>query len=101
MNNGISFKFNFETEDAAAAFDLMPLITEKMRGLARLNHGPVFKSVEINLMKPGPAKKTVCLTIHTHDSVIREEAREQDWREALAAVFKHVEASHEHPMKMD
>jgi hypothetical protein len=101
MNNGISFKFNFETDVASSAFDLMPLITEKIKSLRTLSHGPAFKSVEINLMQPGPGKKTVCLTIHTHDSVLREEAREQDWVEAINTVFAHVEASHEHPMKLD
>lgn len=98
MNNGISFRFNFETDSVNDAHDMMPLVLRRVRTLQENNHG--FRTIELNLLKPGQEKKTACLTIHSHDSVIREESREEDWSHAIETVFNHVEASIEHAVKM-
>jgi hypothetical protein len=98
MNNGLSFRFNFETDNQSVAHSLMPLVLARIQSLQEAHHG--FKAVELSLHKPGNDKKTACLTIHSHDSVIREESRDEDWAHAIETVFNHVEASIEHTIKM-
>src|SRR4051812_41899791 len=99
MNNGITFKFNFETDNAAAIYELMPRVLEKMKALHQSN--PSYKSVELSLMKAGNDKATACLTIHAHDSVIREESREEHWDHAIDLVFSQAQASHEHAIRLE
>ena len=99
MNNNICFKFNFETDNVMAAHELLPRVLEKIKSLHQLNAG--YKSIELSLLKPGFEKKTACLTIHAHDSVIREESREAQWEHAIDMVFNQVNASHEHTIKLD
>jgi hypothetical protein len=101
MSNAISFKFNFETDKATIAHELLPRVIERLRRLQEISQGPAFLSVELSLLKPGQDKKSACLTIHTHDSVIREEARDQEWEKAVEAVFANAEASYEHSIKLD
>lgn len=98
MNNGLSFRFNFETDNHAIAHTLMPLVLGRVKALQDAHHG--FKAIELSLAKPGNDKKTACLTIHSHDSVIREEARDEDWEHAIQTVFNHVEASIDQTVKM-
>jgi len=99
MNNGISFRFNFETDNYDMAHEVMPKILERVKALQQLNTG--YRSVELSLLKPGQDKKTACLTIHTHDSVIREESRENDWEHAIDMVFSHIESTSQHTIKID
>ncbi|HTE23371.1 hypothetical protein [Flavitalea sp.] len=99
MNNGISFKFNFETDNFNIARDLLPKVLDKIKSLQQFNAG--YKSIELSLLKPGQDKKTACLTIHAHDSVIREESREDQWEHAIEMVFNQVEATHHHAIKLD
>lgn len=98
MSNGISFKFNFETDDIGLAHDLMPLVMDKLKLLQQYNAG--YRSIELSLLKPGQDKKTACLTIHAHDSVIREESRENNWDHAIEMVFNQVEATHRQTIKL-
>jgi hypothetical protein len=98
MNNGISFRFNFETDDIGLAHEMMPLVLGRLRTLQELNTS--YKTIELSLHKPGNQKKTACLTIHTHDSVIREESRDEEWSHAIETVFNHVEATNDHTVKM-
>jgi ribosome-associated translation inhibitor RaiA len=98
MNNGISFKFNFETDDFSIPHDLLPRVFERIKALQQFNPG--YKSFELSLSKPGHEMKTACLTIHGHDSVIREESREDHWEHAIDMVFNQVEASHQNAIKL-
>ena len=98
MNNGITFKFNFETDNPEIAHDLMPRVLEKIRTLQQ--HNAPYKSIELSLLKPGNDKKTACLTIHSHDSVVREESREEHWDHAIDLVFSQAQASQEHSIKL-
>ncbi|MHA4845942.1 hypothetical protein ACX0G7_17330 [Flavitalea antarctica] len=99
MNSGISFKFNFETDDFSTAHELLPRVLDRIKTLQQFNAG--YKSVELSLLKPGQGKKTACLTIHAHDSVIREESREEAWEHAIDMVFNQVEATHDNAIKLD
>jgi hypothetical protein len=99
MNNGISFKFNFETDSFSTAHDLLPRVFDRIKALQQFNSG--YKSIELSLLKPGQGKKTACLTIHAHDSVIREESQEDGWDHAIDMVFNQVEATHENAIKLD
>jgi hypothetical protein len=99
MHNGLSFKFHFETTSYEVAHSLMPVIFEKVKQLQQANPG--FGAVELSLFKPGNDRKTVILTVHTADSVIREESSEHDWEHALEIVFRHIEESSQHSIKLD
>ena len=99
MNNSICFKFNFETDDYMVAHDLLPQVLEKIKALQQANAG--YKTIELSLLKPGHEKKTACLTLHGHDSVIREESREDRWEHAIDMVFNQVHASHTYTMKLE
>jgi hypothetical protein len=98
MNNGITFKFNFETDNPAVIHELMPGVMEKIKALHQ--NDASYKSIELSLLKPGHDKATACLTIHTHDSVTREESREEHWEHAIELVFSQAHASHEHSIKL-
>jgi ribosome-associated translation inhibitor RaiA len=99
MNNGISFKFNFETDNYDIAHDMIQHVLHKISSLSLNKSG--YKSVELNLSRPGNEKKTACLTIHAHDSVIREESREEEWERAIDMVFDHVSSTEQHSIKLD
>ena len=99
MNNGISFKFNFETDNFDVAHELLPKVLNRIKAVQQFNAG--YKSIELSLLKPGQDKKTACLTIHSQDSVIREESREDHWEHAIEMVFNQVEATQHHAIKLD
>lgn len=99
MNNTISFKFNVETDSHTEAANLLQVMLEQIRALESSNTS--YKSIEVDLFKPEPGQKTACLTVHTHDSVIREESKEGDWNQAIGIVFRQLEATSEHVIKID
>jgi len=98
MSNGISFKFNFETGDYSSAYQLIQQVLDKIRNMET---GSIpYRSVELSLIKPAPDQKTASLTIHTHDSVIREQSGEEDWSAAIDRVFEQVKLTNEHAVKL-
>jgi ribosome-associated translation inhibitor RaiA len=99
MNPNICFKFNFETDNPVIAGGLLDHVVQKVKALAKEDHP--YRAIELSLMKPGEDRKTACLTLHTHDSVIREESREHDWDRAIDMVFNQVEATNRHAVKLD
>jgi ribosome-associated translation inhibitor RaiA len=101
MNKNISFKFEFETEDAQVAHDFLPKILQKIKHLQTLNKQ--FLNIEVSLSKSShlPHARTAILTIHLPEGVIREETKENDWHQAIDIVFNNVAASIDHALKVD
>ncbi|RYF98322.1 MAG: hypothetical protein EOO02_19155 [Chitinophagaceae bacterium] len=97
-NNGISFKFNFETNDHDLAHDVLPVIMKKLQVLREQQTG--FRYIELNLLKPGNERKTACLTIYNNDGLVREESREQDWSKAISEVFDQVTSDAKQGVKL-
>ena len=98
MNNAVNFKFSFETDDYEAIHQLMPLLMEKVRELQHSHSG--YRTVELNIAKPAQGRKTACLTIHHPDSVVREDAMDENWERAIDAVFKNADVSAQHTIKL-
>jgi len=98
MNHQLSFKFNFETGSYTAAAELMHAALEKIKAFEP-NSG--YRSIELNLLNSQHDQKAASLTIHTHDSVIREEAKDEDWGNAIEKVFSQVEVTSHHTIKID
>jgi hypothetical protein len=98
MNNAVNFKFSFETDDYEDIHRLMPLLFDKIRDLQRSHKG--YRAVEFTFARPARGKKTACLTIHHPDSVIREDAMEENWESAIETVFNNADVSAQHTIKL-
>ncbi len=98
MSNSVNIKFSFETDDYDAIHNLMPLLAEKIKELQRSHKG--YRAIEFSIAKPTAGKKTACLTIHHTDSVVREDAMDENWVHAIDNVFKNAHMAAHNSVKI-
>jgi hypothetical protein len=92
MNNSVTLKFDFQTEDTDSAYSLLGVIMEKLNKIR--NKIGELKYVEVNLMKPDDPHedhKTALCRLISNDSTITEYSRAKRWEDALLNAFDKVQ----------
>ena len=91
MNNNLTFKFDFQTDNADCAYSLMTVVMDKIRTLQDKCRG--LKSIEVNLSKPPQQDedhKTAYFRLVSDDATITEYSRSKRWEDALLNAFDKV-----------
>ena len=91
MNNNLTFKFDFQTENPDCAYSLLSVVMEKLKTLQDKCRG--LKSIEVNLSKPlhhDEEHKTAYFRLVSDDATITEYSRSKRWEDALLNAFDKV-----------
>ena len=91
MNNNLTFKFDFQTENQDCAYSLLAVVMDSIKSIQSKCAG--LKYVEVNLFKPDDQEedqKTALFRLVSDDSTITEYSRSKHWEDALLNAFDKV-----------